>query len=469
MDAEGLVARLATGSANASSARLAQTIGALISSGELPAGLKLPPIRTIAQALGLSSSAVGQSWSMLRELGLIETRTRGGTVVVGPPSSPHPVRFAQLVRAADAVGSDLGRPLPDPALLPDVREVFARVAATSPELNRGDPPAATPWLREAALAHWPFPVEDVMAVHRGVDGVEQALLALARRGESVAVEDPTVPRVLDILDRLGLRAAPVAWHEQGPDLRELGRAVRAGAKAFLYQPNGHSPTGGRVDDDWLAAAAAVLEPAGVVAVELDNFALIHEERRSLGRLLPESTVLIDGFSHSHGPDIQVALLGGSAAAVHQVGQQVAYSHRWVGRLLQDSLAWMLTDPATCRRVAASAAEYRRRHAAARDWLRARGLDVSARAAAPSLWIPVSDDDAVTAALAERGISVLPARLFERRRASRRHIHVNAAIDFEAHLGDFEQLVEVVAAVADDERAARRERDRAQRESSTYQI
>lgn len=469
MDAEGLVARLATSAANASSARLAQSIGALIASGEIPPGLKLPPIRTIAQALGMSSSAVGQSWSLLRELGLIETRTRGGTVVVGPPTSPRPVRFSQLVRAADAVESDLGRPRPDPALLPDVRAVFARVAVEASELNQTDPPAVTPRLREAAVAHWPFEVEDVMAVHRGVDGVEQALLALVRRGESVAVEDPSVPRVLDILDRLGLRVLPVAWTERGPDLRELGRAVRSGARAFLYQPNGHSPTGGRVDDSWIASAAAVLEPGGAFAIELDNFALLHERRRTLGRVLPETTVLIDGFSHSHGPDVQVALLGGSAAAVEQVRQQVAYSHRWVSRLLQDSLAEMLLDPGTQEHVARSAAEYRGRHATARDWLRDRGLEVEPSSSAPSLWIPVADDEAVTAALAEHGISVLPARLFERRRASRRHIHVNAAIDFEAHLDDFARLVEVAESVAADERAARRARDRALREAGTYQI
>lgn len=469
MDAEGLVARLATSAANASSARLAQTIGALISSGEIPPGLKLPPIRTIAQALGMSPSGVGQSWSTLRELGLIETRTRGGSVVVGPPTSPHPVRFSQLVTAADAVESDLGRPRPDPALLPDVRSVFARIAAETPELNLTDPPAVTPRLREAALAHWPFDVEDVMAVHRGVDGVEQALLALVRRGESVAVEDPTVPRVLDILDRLGLRVLPVAWHDGGPDLRELGRAVRAGAKAFLYQPNGHSPTGSRVGDGWLAAAAGVLEQGGAFAIELDNFAVLHEQRQTLGRLLPETTVLIDGFSHSHGPDVQVALLGGSAAAVTRVRQQVAYSHRWVSRLLQDSLAWMLQSPDTREAVARAAAEYRSRHSTAREWLRAQGFEVPATTTAPSLWIPVADDAAVTASLAERGISVLPARLFERRRAHRRHIHVNGTVDFRAHLHDFEILAEAAGAVAADERAARRERDRALRESATYQI
>ncbi|GAA1949905.1 GntR family transcriptional regulator [Agromyces allii] len=469
MDAEGLVARLASSVANTGSARLAQTIGTLISSGELRPGMKLPPIRTIAQALGMSPSAVGQSWSSLRERGLIETRTRGGTVVMGPRSSPHPVRFAQLVTAADAGESDLGRPLPDPTLLPDVRSVFARVAAETPDLNLSDPPAATARLREAARAHWPFAVEDVMAVHRGIDGVEQALLALVQRGETVAVEDPSVPRVLDIVDRLGLRVLPIAWRERGPDLRELGRAVRAGAKAFLYQPNGHSPTGANVDDEWLSAAAAVLQPSGTLAIELDNFALLHEERRTLGRSLPETTLLIDGFGSSHGPDVQVALLGGSAAAVERVRQQVAYSHRWVSRLLQDSLAWMLLDPGTRQHVARSAAEYGRRHATARDWLRSNRLDVSTSTTAPSIWIPVADDDAVTARLAERGISVLPARLFERRRAHRRHIHINGGVDVESHLADFEILVEIVDAVAAEERAARRDRDRALREAGDYQI
>src|SRR5690606_17674601 len=137
-------------------------------------------------------------------------------------------------------------------------------------------------------------------------------------GDAVAVEDPTVPRVLDIFDRIGARVIPIGWQEDGPDLRELTRAFHAGAKVFLLQPNGHSPTGLSVSEAWIDEAAELVRRAGARVVEFDNFALLHPVRMTLGRLAPEATVLVAGYSHSHGLDIQVAVVGGPRAVIARI-------------------------------------------------------------------------------------------------------------------------------------------------------
>ena len=461
MDDAALLARLVAELDHPNATRLGQALLALISSGELPPGQKLPPIRTVADRLGMSPAAVGQSWTLLRTRGIIETKTRGGTTVIGPPRSQRPQRFSQLNEVVEHTRVDLGRPLPDPRLLPDLGRALAEVGRRSHGLNLSDPPPITPQLREALAGHWPFETDDVVAVHRGIDGVEHALTALVAKGDAVAVEDPTVPRVLDILDRIGARVIPIGWLDDGPDLRELMRAFHSGAKLFVLQPNGHSPTGRSVSDAWLDEAAELVRRSEAHVIEFDNFPLLHPARKTLGVAVPEATVLIEGYSHSHGPDIQVAVMGGPREVIARVEQQIAYSHRWVSRVLQDALAVLLASDEASATVRAAANEYQRRHAQARGWFIARGFAVPEATSAPSLWIPVVDDALVVERLAARGIGVLPGQVFERRRAARRHVHVNGGLPFDEQLQYFAQIADAADEVAEALLADRRERYRAE--------
>lgn len=459
MDDAALLARLTAEVEHPNAARLGHALIGMIAAGEIAPGYKLPPIRTVADALAMSPAAVGQSWKLLRTRGIIETKTRGGTTVLGPPRSQQPERFSQLTEAVGNTRVDLGRPLPDAILLPDLGTALAEVGRHDDGLNRSDPPPVTDRLRAAVAQHWPFAVDDVVAVHRGIDGVEHALMALVAKGDAVAVEDPTVPRVLDILDRIGARVISIGWQADGPDLRELVRALHAGAQVFVLQPNGHSPTGRSVSEAWVDEAADLIRRNEARVIELDNFALLHPARRTLGTHVPEATVLIEGYSHSHGPDIQVAVMGGPHEIIARVVQQIAYSHRWVSRVLQDALAVLLGSEEASTTVREGADEYQRRHTHAREWFLARGFALAPGTSAPSLWIPVVDDAVVVQRLAERGIGVLPGSVFERRRGPQRHIHVNAGLPFAEHLPHFVQIAEVASEAAAQSLAERRERYR----------
>ena len=56
-------------------------IAAQIASGELPAGTRLPPVRRLADDLGLAANTVARAYRDLESSGLVETRGRGGTIV----------------------------------------------------------------------------------------------------------------------------------------------------------------------------------------------------------------------------------------------------------------------------------------------------------------------------------------------------------------------------------------------------
>ena len=54
-----------------------------VASGELAPGTKLPPVRRLAQDLGLAANTVARAYRELEALGVIETRGRAGSVVSG--------------------------------------------------------------------------------------------------------------------------------------------------------------------------------------------------------------------------------------------------------------------------------------------------------------------------------------------------------------------------------------------------
>ena len=62
-------------------AQVRARIIALIDSGELPTGTRLPPVRALATDLGLAANTVARVYKELEEARFVETRGRAGTFV----------------------------------------------------------------------------------------------------------------------------------------------------------------------------------------------------------------------------------------------------------------------------------------------------------------------------------------------------------------------------------------------------
>ena len=54
-----------------------------IAAGYLEPGFRLPPVRVLAQSLGLAANTVARAYKELEALGVVETRGRAGTFVAG--------------------------------------------------------------------------------------------------------------------------------------------------------------------------------------------------------------------------------------------------------------------------------------------------------------------------------------------------------------------------------------------------
>ena len=87
-------------------------IASMIASGTLPEGQRLPPIRQLADDLGLAGGTVARAYRELEDAGLIATRGRHGSFVAGittaRPSKESASFLAQAAHAFAVRASQLG-------------------------------------------------------------------------------------------------------------------------------------------------------------------------------------------------------------------------------------------------------------------------------------------------------------------------------------------------------------------------
>jgi DNA-binding transcriptional MocR family regulator len=407
-----LTAEALAGRVNDPSARgIAGTMTDLIRGGELAPGLALPTVRALAARLGVSPGTVADAWAVLRRHRMITTLGRRGSVVSGPPAVSHPVRYERVGDLGDHLTQDLAIAAPDPALLPPLEAALAAGART-PRLHDYSRTAVTPALLDAVRDSWPFPPDAWLAVGGGFEGVHLLCQALLVPGDRVAVEEPTAPRLLDILDAQEVRTVPVACDTEGPVPAALERALADRPALFLYQPRAQTPRGWSLTDQRAAALAAALEASpNTVALEDDGIGpLARHPARSIGTHLPERTVVVRSYSKAYGPDLRLAVVGGPREVVERVRVLRTYGTGWTSRILQDTLAHLLDDPSTGERVAEAAHRYTLRRTGLAERLAARGVVTDNRDGL-QLWVPVADETSALVTLAARGTTVSPGSRF----------------------------------------------------------
>ncbi|MEV0820159.1 PLP-dependent aminotransferase family protein [Nonomuraea rubra] len=421
MDAAWLAQRIADPSARGIAAALTD----LIREGTVTAQTRLPTVRGLARELGVSSGTVADAWAELRRHGMIRTERRRGTVVLGPPEVPRPIRYERLGHWGDRLAIDLTIASPDTALLPPLEAALA-AAARAEGLNDYARATITPRLRAAVEPDWPFQAEGWLAVGGGYEAVQLLCQTAALPGDRIAIEEPTGARLLDILERVGVQIVPVACDEHGPIPGALEKALRARPVAFVYQPRGQSPCGHAVTPARSAELAELLEPAKTLIVEDDGIGeLSVSPMVSMGARFPGRTVLVRSYSKSHGPDLRIAVIGGAADAVERVRVLRSFGTGWTSRILQDTLAHLLGDAGVRERVAHAREVYARRRARLAAELAARGVRTGGGDGLV-LWVPVHDEPAALVTLAAHGISVAPGSRYVVEPAAAHHLRLATA-------------------------------------------
>ncbi len=379
---------------------LADAVADLVHSGELPPGSRLPTVRALAKAGDLSVGSILHAWGKLQEQGIVQTRRRGGTVVL-PPEDSVPERGLREWR-----GVDLAQNAPDLALQPSLAD--ALVSSLGAEtLNVFGREIMTERLRTAALSTWPFEPQAWATAGGGTEALLLAIEAAAPAGATIAVDEPLGPGVLDTIRDLGLNAIGVRADHCGPRADDLDNAFRAGATGFVFQPGAPFGVDHIVTDDRVAELARVLErhPA-VWIIEDDSIGPLEPEPLpSLGADFPDRVVRIRSYCKAYGIDVRTSVLGGSRHLIDAAMKKRSHGVGSNSRILQNALAFLIESADADRVVARARERYAARRALLLDALRERGIEAHAGPRSLVVWVSVDDETAGLVALARQGISV----------------------------------------------------------------
>ena len=353
--------------------------------------------------------------------------------MLGAPDSPaSPGNPGSPGSPADPVGRtnrpalDLSTGVPDPALLPDYSAALGRLGAAPVTQTYLDDPLV-PELGEWLRADWPFPAQALTITDGAMDALDLLSTHLLRVGDRVAVEHPSFPPLLDLLEAVGAQIIAVDLDAAGARPDQLARALAAGARVVFLQPRAQNPTGASLSVDRGAELAALVLDHDAVVIENDSAgAVASSPLVSLGHWVPQRCVHIRSFSKSHGPDLRLAALGGARQLVAPIVERRHLGQGWTSRLLQRLLLDLLTDPDAIAQVGAARGEYAHRRRALIGELTRLGVEI-ADGDGLNVWVPVAEEASALVALAGLGIAVAPGSPFAVRTPTAPHVRVTSGL------------------------------------------
>ena len=252
-------------------AALATRVRLLVLDGRLPVGVRLPPERELATALGSSRTTVAAAYDVLRASGHAASRRGSGTWTTLPAGGADVPAWAPEPAPSGVLDLAHAAPSAPPQL-------HAAYAAALDELPRHLPgtgydfrglPELRARIAERFTARGLLTTpEEVLVTNGALQGIRLALALVAGPGDRVLVEQPGYPNGLDAVRDLGARAVPVPVHpREGWDLAGLAAALRQTAPRAAYLvPDFQNPTGALMDEPGRRQTARLLDRARTVAI-----------------------------------------------------------------------------------------------------------------------------------------------------------------------------------------------------------
>jgi DNA-binding transcriptional MocR family regulator len=379
---------------------ISQSIERAIDAGTIEPDERLPTIRSLAASLGVSPTTVNAAFAHLRAHGRINGHRRGGSHVLGR------VRFQSGSTSHAPAGTrSLLEANPDPAFLPAIKPVV-RDAVVERRLY-GESRESPNLLRVARrqLRADGVPDAHVAVVSGAMDGIERALTAHLRPGDTIALEDPTYPPYIELARALQLAIVRMPLDDLGVTEAALRGALHAGARAAIFIPRAQNPTGVAFDPRRAAALARILRSApAVLVIEDDYLGDVATEPLASVAALHARWAYVRSYAKALGPDLRVALLAGDALTVGRVRDRQRLGCGWVSHLLQNTVAALLGDATVMRGVKRASAIYVQRRNALLAALRAQGLD-GLGSSGFVVWVPVADESAAVRSAAAAGWAI----------------------------------------------------------------
>ena len=288
--------------------QVALRIAELIEHGTLRPGERIPSVRELSEQEEVSIATVMQAYRVLESRGLIEARPQSGYYVRAklwsPPPEPsksQPTRSATRVSVNDLVMEVLkathspglvgfGAAMPSPQLLPTLQlhRTMASVArrhsslCNSCDIPPGNLNLRTQIARRAMESGCTLSPDEIVTTCGCQEALNLCLRAVAKPGDTIAIESPTYYGILQIIEALGMKACEIpTFPREGVCLDELVKRLKCcRIKACMFSLNFSNPLGSCMPDVKKARLVKILAEREIPLIEDDLYGnLSHSPHR----------------------------------------------------------------------------------------------------------------------------------------------------------------------------------------------
>ncbi|MVA59571.1 aminotransferase class I/II-fold pyridoxal phosphate-dependent enzyme [Agrobacterium vitis] len=304
-----------------------------IESGIWRYNCKLPSVRALSKRFGVSINTIQHALSELESTAYIRAIQRSGNVVIwtkNAAANPVPDLSSVVVAVDHSVVKMLSTavrgnpPSFVSAVLQDdlVPHSFLKKCITT--VVKKDDHNITSFLPPPGLDRLRIRIaglmlnrgvicspDDVLITSGDTIALELALAAVAKIGDTIAIEYPTYYGILQIIERLGMKALPIKTDPRlGIDIEYLTHALEEHSiSAIFLNPTLHNPMGFVMDNEARGTLSAVAKRFNVPIIEDDIFFdLLPQDGkpRTLKSFTHhESTIYCSSFSKTVAPGYRV--------------------------------------------------------------------------------------------------------------------------------------------------------------------
>jgi DNA-binding transcriptional MocR family regulator len=274
---------------------VADRLSAMIASGGLRVGQRLPSVRELSSSLGIGVTTALAACAELERRGLVHAKPRSGFYVSPRPDSigpraplagllSSPASSDETTRLLMAAGQEkdviaLDTAAPHVALTPlvEFRAIFGRALrrhaaeASAYIFPPGYAPLRRAIARRLVRAGCVLTPEDIVVTSGASEALLLAMRAVTKPGDFVAVESPTYYGILQVIRSLSLHALEVPTDSKtGMRTEELARTLSSRRVAACFvMPNFSNPLGSRMPTEKIERIVELLGKAEVPLIEDD--------------------------------------------------------------------------------------------------------------------------------------------------------------------------------------------------------
>lgn len=378
--------------------------------GRIAPGQILPPVRELAQTLGLNRNTVALAYKRLVSAGVADAQGRRGTRI------REAIReLAREGHGASSALQDLASGNPALAYLPAPTQLAAGVRGQTQALYGADP--LVPELRAVCqqVFHKDTQLEtDYHVSYGAVDAIERLLQAFLLAGDKVGIEDPGYLNSINSVNTLGYKPVGIAVDSEGIVPASLEEALADGLRALILTPRAHNPTGCSLSRARAKQIEQILKQYPELLLMIDDhfWMLASSPYRNVIPADHLRWALIRSVSKGLGPDLRVALVASDLQTGERLSQRLASGAQWVSHLLQQMVVHGLTDTDIKAQTRVAQAAYVQARSDLMHALKKQSIPFWDSEEGFNLWIPLDREaEPVLAGLAARGWLVRSGQVF----------------------------------------------------------